>query len=161
MPKRSQKSKSEPYPIDRKPINNFLHKSPGASFRGIARNVDIPRDRLRKELEDMVKDQEIARFRFRNRDCHFPNKKSYTNNWEKVMLLAQMDGMRDLYEFVIDHPNVNQKEILTWTARKRWKRSTSQWRIKQLVQHGLVNEKPKGREVYYRATGKVPAALKK
>lgn len=158
--KTKPKKKAPASAVDTKQIVKFVEKEPGASFRKIARNVDIPRDRLRSELEQLVKDGKLFRQRFRNRDCHFPNKATFTKNWEKIMLLQQMSGMRDLYEYLQKHPGVNQKDVLAWAGRKRWKRSTTQWRLKQLVKHNLLSEKAKGREVYYRPVGKVPAVIK-
>ncbi len=149
-------------PLPRRRILDYVRGNPGATFREVLRNTGLSDGAGRHHVNVLVREARVLERTHRSTLRYFENAAPFRDHWRAVVLLREPELMA-MHGWIATNPGCTQKDILAWAAEvPGWSRSTTQHRLKRLVDEGLLTLKPHGRFKRYSSApmaGDVPAPL--
>jgi predicted transcriptional regulator len=139
----------------RQALYELIRSEPGLSFRAIQRRLDWPHGTLANHMARLLDVRLVVGKRHRNTVRFFENHGRYDATWGEAVLLRDPQ-LRGLHAWLLANPLASQTDVLAHCAGLGWRRSTTQDRLRSLVQGGLLEQVPEGRRRLYRAK---PGAL--
>lgn len=134
----------------RKLLADYIKEHPGATFRELLRETEIPAGTARHHLTILRRSGVTMERRHHSTLRFFENHGKFDETWVTVAVLREPE-MERLHTWIKDNPGAAQMDILDAMMADGWTRSTTQHRIKRLENEGLVTAKPQGRLKLYEA----------
>lgn len=129
----------------------YIQENPGATFREVVRETDIPTGTTRHHLNVLRRSDLIVEKPHKATLRFFENHGKYDQSWDTVVMLRE-EPLKILHEFLGENPSTKQKDIVDAMASMHgWSRGTTQHRIGRLEDAGLVSHRPQGRLKLYTA----------
>lgn len=133
----------------RQALKAYIEEHPGATFRELVRETDIPAGTCRHHLSVLQRSQVIVEKRHRSTVRFFENHGKFEQSWESVVLLREPE-LKQVHDWLASNPGAMQKTLLDHAASAwDWSRSTTQHRLKRLVDEEMVDVMEIGRRKEY------------
>jgi predicted transcriptional regulator len=127
----------------------LIREDPGASFRAIARLLDMQAGTVRHHLNVLRRSGLIVE-RIHGATTRFFDAEARDDDWVGTVLRRDAD-LATLHDWLKLNPRASQGQVLHAMAAKGWQRSTTQHRLKRLVEGGLAAVFAQGRYKLYTA----------
>jgi len=136
-------------------IHAYIVEHPGATFREVARAVDVPTGTTRHHLNVLKRGRLIVEHPHRATVRFFENHGRFDASWRREVLLREPE-LASLFEWIEAHPGAPQKDVLNaMEDGLKWSRSTTQHRLLRLQAEAIVHVKSQGRrKTYWAQAGK-------
>ncbi|MHB8634060.1 MAG: winged helix-turn-helix transcriptional regulator [Thermoplasmatota archaeon] len=131
-------------------IYGYIRDHPGATFREVVRGGLAASGTTRHHLNILCRHGLVVERRHHHTLRFFENHGRFDADWADVVVLRE-PSLRVLQDWLQGHPGAHQREVVAGMATLGWSRSTSQHRLRRLVDAGLVSVRPQGRLNRYQA----------
>jgi predicted transcriptional regulator len=142
----------------RRRIFDYIKDHPGATFREVARGVEIATGTTRHHLTVLKRNGVIMERPHGSTTRFFENHGKFDASWTSVVLLRE-PPLKLLHEWLSANPEVPQKDVLEAMAVHGWSRSTTQHRLQRLVEGGMAELRLQGRLKIYKASAPKPKVV--
>ncbi|HUR60995.1 MAG TPA: helix-turn-helix domain-containing protein [Candidatus Thermoplasmatota archaeon] len=141
----------------RRRIFDYIKDHPGATFREVARGVEIATGTTRHHLTVLKRNGVIMERPHGSTTRFFENHGKFEATWNSVVLLRE-PALKQLHDWLLANPEVPQKDVLEAMAGHGWSRSTTQHRLQRLVEGGMAELRLQGRLKIYKVSAQKPRA---
>ncbi len=128
----------------RRALMTYIEENPGATFRELLRGTGIMSGTARHHVAVLKRSGMIMEREHKQTHRFFENGGKFEDNWQEVVLLREPE-LKRLHDWLVNHPRSPQRVILEASEPWGWSRSTTQHRLKRLVDDGLVVIRQQGR----------------
>ncbi len=135
---------------NRRALFDYIDAHPGTTFRELLRATDMAAGTARHHLSVMLRCEVVVERAHGQTMRYFHPDQEHLGDWDAVVVLRQPD-MDRIYRWLLDHPGVIQRTVLDAAESWGWSRSTTQHRLKRLVDNDLAQVRDLGRSKAYRA----------
>jgi predicted transcriptional regulator len=148
----------------RRALYELIRAEPGQSFRGLQRRLGWQNGTLSNHMARLLDARLVASRRYRNTVRYFESAACADAAWAAAVVLANPD-LRRLHGWLQAHPTSTQGAVVAHgLAAWGWRRSTTQDRLRELEEGGVVEVQRHGRKALYSArspdgTGPLPATV--
>jgi hypothetical protein len=135
----------------RQALYDLIRAEPGLPYREIQRRLGWPNGTLNNHIARLMDVRLVVAKPYRNTVRYFENHGRHEADWKREALLRDPDLSR-LLGWLREHPARTQADVLAHAqAAWGWTRSTTQDRLRELVEGGLLESAPVGRFRLYSA----------
>lgn len=135
---------------NRRALFDYIDENPGTTFRELIRATGLAAGTARHHLAVLTRCDVLIERPFGQTLRYFHCDQEQIGDWDAVVVLREPDLDR-MYRWLLDHPDVMQREILDAAESWGWRRSTAQHRLRRLVENDLALVRHLGRSKAYRA----------
>ncbi len=143
---------------NRRALHDYILENPGATFRELVRGTGIPAGTARHHVAALLAGKLIQEHAHKSTLRYFENHGRFDTSWNTVVLRREPD-LRRLHDWVLAHGGSAQGAVVGAAAEWGWSRSTTQHRLKRLVDEGLVEFREHGRLKRYWAREQAPVPV--
>jgi DNA-binding MarR family transcriptional regulator len=129
-------------------VYELIRADPGLSFQNLRAKMGYANGTTHYHLKRLLKAGLIVSYRYRNTVRFYENHGRHKQDWMEHAVL-QHPELRQLHEWIREHPHSIQAQVAAATAKWGWTRSTTRNRLAELVQAALVSRHSTPRGVEY------------
>ncbi len=133
---------------NRRRLYEYVVGHPGPTFREVVRESGMASGTVRHHLTILVRAKLLAERRHRSTLRFFENHGRFDRDWIEIIARRE-PALCSLYDWIAQNPGSSQGVILDAMFKNGWSRSTSQHRLKRLVDMDLVRCQSRGRYLLY------------
>lgn len=122
-----------------KAIHDLVHGTPGISFSEVKQQTGWGHGTVHYHLKRLLNAGLIVAYTYRNSVRYYENHGRHKADWKEHAALRQPE-LQALHAWIAEHPQVNQTEVISAAQAWGWKRSTTQHRLKQLLEAALIKD---------------------
>lgn len=122
-----------------KAIHDLIHRTPGLSFGQVRDTTGVGHGTATYHLRRLLKAGLIVAYQYKNSVRYYENHGRHKHDWQEYAAL-QKPELRQLHGWIAEHPRSSQLQVISAAAAWGWKRSTTQNRLRQLVEASLIRD---------------------
>lgn len=134
----------------------LIRADPGLSFQNLRAKLGWANGTTHYHLKRLLKAGLIVSYPYRNTVRFYENHGRHKQDWMEHAVLQQPE-LRELHEWIREHPHSIQAQVAAATAKWGWTRSTTRNRLAELVEAALVRRHSTPRGVEYVSCHSTPS----
>jgi predicted transcriptional regulator len=122
-----------------KALHDLICTTPGLSFSQVRGQLALAHGTAQYHLRRLLQAGLIVAYGYRNSVRYYENHGRHKHDWQEHAAF-QKPELRRLHAWIAEHPRSNQLQVISAASQWGWKRSTTQNRLRQLVEAALIRD---------------------